>query len=300
MTIGFSSAVCPGWDLQRLLGQAQALGFTAVEIAATSGQSQSSADRELTDVAGAASAFKTAGVQLLCLRTDSEVGTADRHSRERNEAQILKALELASQLGSPYATVRLTGVPPGHDRDRVLFRIVEALRRLAPEATERNVAILVENGGTFSASRDLWLILDAVEHPAVRCCWNPCHSIVAGESHTLAVPRIGRRTAITHMMDAILRPSGGIQNYIELGQGQLDLARYLLLMRGIGADTHLVVDAPPEGISASPVEYLTAAKNWLDLELKRLDDTSELSAYKGDKNAPRFAVHAPKRAAANG
>jgi len=62
-------------------------------------------------------------------------------------------------------------------------------------------------------------------------------------------------------------------------------------MKGIGADAHLIVDWPVGAASPDPQEMLPASLTWITEELKKLADAQELSAYKGDKNAPRFATN---------
>jgi len=121
----------------------------------------------------------------------------------------------------------------------------------------------------------------------------------AGDSLSISVPRIGRQVSITHILDAIFDKQGNINRYVPLGHGQIEWRLYLRLMRGIGATPHLIVSAPTKGTETNSREYLATAQAWLDEQLKQLDLEPELSAYKGDKNAPKFAS-TKSRATANG
>jgi sugar phosphate isomerase/epimerase len=291
MSVGFSSTVYPGLNLPALLEQAQALGFKAIELHGQADPRENGhapVGPSLTDPAAVAAACKNVGINIVSLRTPCEIGHRGRRTRQAQETSLRKACDTAAELVCLNVIVTPSIVPAGQNRDHVLGRIVESLRKLAPFAAERRVSILVENHGSFVSSRDTWYILDAVGHPAVRCCWNPCSAIIAGETHSLGVPRVGRQTVVVHLLDATRTSTGGIEQYVVPGQGQIELGRYLLLMHGIAADPHWIVDGPPGSGSSSPREYLTAAKTWLDAEFQRIAQMPELSAYKGDKNAPRY------------
>jgi sugar phosphate isomerase/epimerase len=289
MKIGFSSSVCPDWDLQTILQQARDLGYEAIELCAPRDRQQSAVWAGLAETSSARQAFEQAGIELTCLATDCSLHGSDGRTLEEHKTRVRQSLDLAAQLGCPYVSVKAGTVPRFHSRDGVLLRIVKALRELAPHAAERRTTLLVENDGSLAGSRDLWFILDAAAHPSVRCCWNPCPAQAAGDMPGRAVPRIGRSICVTHVLDAILEPGQGIKHYTPVGQGNVALGRYLVLMHGIGSDTRLIVNWPMPGSPPEPRELLPASLEWIRQQLATIAGAPELSAYKGDKNAPRFA-----------
>lgn len=95
--------------------------------------------------------------------------------------------------------------------------------------------------------------------------------------------------AVTRMVDAIFTDNGALEKHVPVGQGQVDLGRYLVLMRGIHSETLLVVSWPASVSLPEPAEFLASARVWVEQRLAAMAQAPELTAYKGDKNAPRFA-----------
>lgn len=288
MRIGFSSSVCPDQDLRTIVEQAKAFGYDAVELRNLQGHAHLPGCPALTDAPGVRSLFASAGVALACLGTDCSFDASERRMRADHAQRVRETIACAADLGCPYVTVRSGSVPAWHRHDRVLLRVVEAIGDLAPEAAEHGVTLLVENDGTLAGSRDLWFIVDAVGHPAVRACWNPANAIAAGDNHGLAVPRIGRMAAMARLCDGTLDSTGRIVEPAAIGQGQLQLDRFLVLMRGLGSEADLIVDMPA-GAKTDAAEMLSASIEWIKQQREALAATPDLTAYKGDKNAPRYA-----------
>lgn len=291
MKLGFSSACCPDWDLDTLIARASALGYQGLELRGLAGEKHLPALPILRQNPKAvAGQFRNAGVELVCLSTENCFHWPQRGKISESKQQVREFIELAGELGCPYVRV-LGGQAPRHgDRSATLARIADALRDLAGMAAARSTAILLENDGDFASSRDLWFILDAVNHPAVRACWHPCHAQAAGDRPTLAIPRLGRRIALTHIVDGRFARDGTLEGYALPGDGQVDLDLTLGLLRGIGYEGYLIFDWPRLRVPslAGPDEALPAAFARMKAMLERLESVKELTAYKGDKNAPRY------------
>ncbi len=290
MKIGFSSSACPGWDLPTLLEQAGALGYPAIELRGLQGHLHLPTCPAFNDRPAVRAMFTSAGVQLAMLGTDCSFDASDRHTVEDHKHRLAETLKLAADLGCPQVSIRSGSVPRFHNRDSVLSRIVAALHDLAPQAADLNVTILVENDGNLATSRDLWYLVDAANHPAVRGRWNPCRAHAAGETHGLALPRLGRMISAVTLTDATFAADGSLQNMVPLGQGQVDLGRLLVLMQGMGSPADLIVDWPRADQPADAAAMLAAALAWIRGELAKIAKVPDLTAYKGDKNAPRYAT----------
>lgn len=297
MKIGFSSSACPGADLPTMIEQARTLGYDSIELRAPAAGQDSAAWAALGDPAAAAKAAGEAGVELACLATDLSFHWPDRAKLDEQKGALRHTLELAAKLGCPFVAIKSGSVPPLRSREPVLQRIVENVREMAGHAAEHRVIILLENSGNLASSRDLWYLLDAVGHPSVRGCWDPCQAKAVGDPVGLAVPRIGRSLAVAHMLDAEFAENGQLLKFVAPGEGQADLARFLLLMQGIGRQTQLIVSWPESG--SPPQDLLAKAVAWIKAQLAEIDQAPELSAYKGDKNAPRYPAAPAAPAAAS-
>ncbi len=291
MKFGFSSVGCPDWDLDTIIGQAAAMGYQGVELRGLQGEMHLPASPALaSNPAAVVERFSNAGVELVCLATGNCFHWKDARKLAEHKAQVREFLELAGELGCPYVRVFGDEVPRYEQKQATLVRIADALRELAPAAAACHTTIVLENHGDFAGSRDLWFILDAVSHPAVRCCWHPCHAKVAGERMTLSVPRLGRMIALTHIVDGRFNEDGALETYVIPGEGDADLERFLDLLRGIAYSGYLIFDWPKLWVTslADPDKSLPAALAKMKGMLDKLTAVKELTAYKGDKNVPKF------------
>lgn len=273
-----------------MVAQARAIGYDSIELHSAGPGRASSAWSGLDEPAAARKILAEAGIELACLATELSLDWADRRTLDEHKTQLRHTLDLAARLGCPFVAIKSGTVPPMRSRDTVVQRIVENVRELAAHAAEHRVSLLIENSGNLAASRDLWYLLDAVGHPAVRGCWSPCHAQAAGDLAGLYVPRIGRSIAVTHMVDAVFTTDAQIKQFALVGQGQADLARFLVLMSGIGSDTHLIVNWPAS--ASPPQDLLSTSLAWIKAQLTQITATPDLTAYKGDKNAPRYGSKA--------
>lgn len=298
MKIGFSSLVCPTWDLPTIVTQASTLGFAGVELRGLRGELHLPLVPELAaDPAGVRQLFADHKVELVCLGASAMLSAKDRKELAKQKASITEFLELASKLRCPYVRIFAGEVGRWDTARAVLARTAEALISLVPVAQRLGVTLLVENGGDFPSSSDLWFLVDAVEQSSIRCCWNQCSAMAVGERATNSIPRLGNKLRIVHICDAQFDEAGVLTQYKPLGEGQVECKRQIELLTGMAYDGYLMfewpklwVDSlpPPEAALPAAAKFLRAA-----LDAKQ----SVLSAYKGDKNAPKFVSRGPVTAA---
>lgn len=292
MKFGFSSLGCPEWDLDTIITQAAALGYDGIELRGLQGEMHLPTSPAMRrDLKGVRARLEEARVELTCLGTGNCFHWREAKRLAAEKSQVREFIELAAELNCPYVRVFGDEVPRYEDKNAALMRIAGALRDLAPVAAAHKVTLLLENHGDFANSRDLWLILDTVNHPAVSGCWNPCHAKAAGDRPTLAIPRLGRKISLAHIVDGRFTPEGALELYALPGDGDVDMGLVFDLLRGIAFDGYLMFEWPKLWVAslAAPEQALPAAISKMKALLAELTAVKELTAYKGDKNAPRYA-----------
>lgn len=293
MKLGFSSLGCPDWDLETIIAQAAAMGYQGIELRGLQGEMHLPGCAALAqNPDGVKTRLREANVQLVCLGTGNCFHHADARRVADEKAAVREFIELAGHLEVPYVRVFGDEVPRGDSKPAVMLRIVEALKDLAPVAAANRTTILLENHGDFCGSRDLWFMIDAVGHPAVQGCWNPCHARAYGEKSGLAIPRLGRKIEMVHLVDGKFTAHQALDHYAIPGEGDLGLEHFLDLLRGIAFQGYLMFEWPKLWLPglADPERAFPAAKTNIERVLNKLNEQKELSAYKGDKNVPRFAA----------
>jgi sugar phosphate isomerase/epimerase len=291
MKIGFSSLTCPQWDLQTIITKAAEIGFDGVELNGVSGQTRHGLLPELAaKPEETGSLLEEHNVELMCLSTSATLDHIDPTRLAQARAEIVECIELAGKLGCP--NVRIL---PGRMRTldspaRALSRIAYALQPLIPVATESKVTLLLENGGDYVASDAVWFLVDALNHPAARCCWNQFTALYEGERPTTSIPRLAQKLGAVHLCDGEFDARGALLDYKPLGEGDAEIAKQIELLKGIAYQGYLVIEWPKERVPSlpEPEAALPAAVEFLRARLA--EKPAALTAYKGDKKAPRYAA----------
>ena len=291
MKIGFSSQVCPGWDLETILTKAAELGFDGVELRGLRGELNLPLVPELArDPQATLRRFEERGVELVCLAACVALDSKSKRKVDGNKATIVEYIELASQLSCPYVRILMGEVQRFDNQRAALARIAEAVRSLIPVASRHDVVLLVENGGDFPGSDGLWFVTDAADHPAVRVCWNQSHAMAIRERCSTSVPRLGSRISLVHACDAAFDERGLLVEYKLPGDGETEVAKQIELLKGLAYDGYVVFDWPKLWVESLPdaETVLPGVARFL----RECIDAKQavLTAYKSDKNKPRMSV----------
>jgi len=291
MKIGFSTLACPNWDLDKVVDQAAALGYQGIEIRGLGGELHLP---QVPSLAGNPGQVRDGLVEkkleLVCLGTSAALTMRDKTEVARQKGIILEFVELASELGCPFVRLVAGEVQKRDTANKAFHRFVEAIKPLADTAAQRNVCLLVENGGDFRDSWSMWQLVDTVGHPAVRICWNQVTAMTVLEAASLSIPRLGTKMALQHFADARFDERGVLLEHTPLGEGDVNVKKQVELLRGIGYRGYLMFEWPKLWVDslAGPEVALPKAAEFLKAALAAKQPI--LSAYKGDKNAPKFAA----------
>ncbi len=289
MKIGFSSSTCPGWDLEKIVVSAASYGFDGVELRGLAGELHLPIAPQISsDPAGVRDFLNKNNVELVCLGTSESLDTRDRAQLARRKEAIVEYIELANELGCPFVRLFAGEVQPRDHRRAALSRIGEALGTLSGIAGRHGVTLLVENGGDFLSSDDLWFLIDHAQHPAVQCCWNQCNAMCLGERATKSLPRLAATLGMVHLCDADFDESGVMLDHKPLGEGQTEVARQVELLRGLAFHGYLIFEWPKMWVDdlPAPDAVLPEAASYLQERIGEKQDV--LTAYKGDKRAPLY------------
>jgi len=294
MKLAFSNVACPGWDIVTLVEKAKEYGYQGLELRSLDGQMHLPLAPQLaSNPAKVGKLMRDAGVELVCLATSAAFHMRDAREVAQNQAQVREYIELAGKLGCPFVRVFGAEIPKarfwliGNERrEVVLGRIAKAISELADFAAAHRVTILIENSGDFTDSPAMWYLVDAANSPAVKCCWNPMAALTRGERPTSSIPRLAARIGHIHLTDAKF-DGRAFASHVLPGEGSVEIPRLVQLLKGIGYREYLCFEWPKlwnPGL-ADADRALPAAAKYLQPLLG--EKTIPMTAYKGDKNAPR-------------
>lgn len=289
MKIGFSSLACPALDVKTMVEQASSMGYDGIELRGVGGELNLPLVPELVSRPDhVRQLFQQNNVELVCLGASATLDSKKRAVLAQQRAVVIEYMELAARLACPAVRI-FVGETQRSDTQRLaLSRVADALLVLAPVAARLGVTLLLGNGGDFVRSADLWFLVDAVDHPNVRCCWNQCYAWTVGERATQSIPLLGRKLGLIHLCDGRFDERGVLLGYEPLGEGDTEITRQIELLKGIAYDHYLLFEWPRLWVdSLAPWETILPAGAAF---MRKAVDAKQaiLTAYKADKNAPRM------------
>ena len=232
MKFAFSTIGCPKWDLQTVAARAKEYGYDGVELRGFLNESVlTAANVFLTEPGKVRQTFADQGVAIACL--GSAIAMTGKKKRDAQLAEEARAfVDRAAAIGTPLVRLSDTQARIGHDRSDAALALAQWLGPLADYAAQREVTLVVENLLSFRTAKEMWMMLEAVNHPAVACCWDVFNASQVGESPWVSVPLLNSKIQYVHVKDAKLGPLGA--TFCKLGEGDVPVATLLTRLRGIG------------------------------------------------------------------
>jgi len=289
MKIGFSTLACPNWNLEKIIEQASVMGYQGVEIRGLEGELHLPLAPSLAANPDAVRRqFAEKQVELVCLGASASFTSRDKDTVVADKKAMIEFIELASRLGCPHVRFYAGEVQKRDTANKAFTRMVDALRPLADTAARHGVCLLVENGGDYRDSWSMWQLCDTVDHPGLRICWNQVHALSVLENSSTSIPRLRTKMALVHVGDARFDQRGVLMEHVPLGEGDIDVQKQIDILKGVVYRGYLVYEWPKMWVDglAAPEVALPKAAAYLKAALAAKQPI--LSAYKGDKNAPKY------------
>jgi sugar phosphate isomerase/epimerase len=218
--LAFSTLGCPKWPWTRVLEQAAALGYAAIELRGVEGEMDLTKRPEFsgTRIGQALKDLDALGLKISDLGASSRMHEADPKVRAAQLDEGRRFIDLAAKLKVPYVRVFGDKVPPGEARADVIPRVVDGLRALGDHAKGSGVSVILESHGDFADSPSLQAIFEGAAHPNVALLWDAHHTFVLGkEAPAQTFKALGSYVRHTHLKDS--RPEGTGVRYVLTGTG---------------------------------------------------------------------------------
>jgi sugar phosphate isomerase/epimerase len=245
MKFAFSTVCAPTWDFDQVLARAKEYGYDGVEIRALA--DQTAANPLLVDPAKLRQQFADGGIELCCLATSISM-TQSKREDAKNADELRTWIDLAKKLGCPVVKIFDIQVKPGsvvmpwkgQSRLGAGIALSNWLAPLADYAGEHGVILAVENALSFRNAKELWAVVDRLNHPSVGIAWDLFNAAIVGEGPAYSVPTLNSKIVYTQVKDAKFGPLGA--TYVKIGEGDVQVRNFLRRLRGIGYDGYVTVE----------------------------------------------------------
>jgi sugar phosphate isomerase/epimerase len=289
--VGFSTSVCPSWDIHEIVMQAKEMGFYGVELGTVRDEEHLPVAEDLqsdAQIDAVRKLFEDNNVEIACLASKYSLETRDKRIAARFAERTVENIVLAGKLKCPFVRVPLGAPVDRETADVTMARQSPRLAELARVANRNHVTLLVCNTARIASSRAVWVAVDGVSHSALRCAWDPALGLIESERCGLAIPRLGARISAIQVSDVAFGPRGAFLGYRPFGQGDMDYGRTVDLLKGTLFDGYLMLDWPKANVPElpEPGDSLPGALSFLLERIKHIEPV--LTAYNKDKNAPNW------------
>ncbi|HEY7502156.1 MAG TPA: sugar phosphate isomerase/epimerase family protein [Vicinamibacterales bacterium] len=220
--IAFSTLGCPKWPWARVLEQAAALGYQAIELRGIEGEMDLTKRPEFAAgrIAQTKADLKALDLVVSDLGASARMHESDPKVRAAQMDEGKRFIDLAHALGVPYVRVFGDRVPQGEARAAVIPRVVDGLRTLGEHAKGAGVSVIIESHGDFADSPSLAEILKGAALPNVALLWDAHHTFVLGkEDPALTYKMLGTYVRHTHLKDSVAK--GADRQYVLTGRGNV-------------------------------------------------------------------------------
>jgi sugar phosphate isomerase/epimerase len=289
MKFAFSTVSCPKWDYQAIVDHAKEYGYEGVEIRGFLNEAILTASNVfLSDPSKVREIFHNAGIQIPCLAT-SIAFTGRKKKDAQLASDVIRSIDTAAALASPMVKIFDTQVRPGQSRAEAGANLARWLSPLADYAATKDITLLIENALSFRNAKELWLILEMIQHPAVGICWDVFNAAAIGETPAISIPTLNNRIQYVQVKDATLGALGA--SFCKLGEGNVRLPEFFRRLKGIGYTGWATVEwekawlpnlAEPEEILPDAIAKL---KEWTKPQMEEEAGNESSDAHPGTAKA---------------
>ena len=239
MKVSFSTLGCPDWPLEQIAKNAKAMGYDGVELRTHNDGNHFSPDATLTTARDTAKLFRDHGVPVFSVMGYARFAYTDPAEVVKNQELSRKLIKIAEAMGARYIRAFCGKVPEGSSVEAMTKVISDAVKPLAREAAEKNLAIAFEIHDDWCAGQRMMNIVRNVDSPGLGIVYDIFNGIHSkAEPWDVTYGAIKDHISYCHVKDAYTTPEGKEQ-YVPLGAGVVPFPAVFKRLKADGFDSYL-------------------------------------------------------------
>ena len=240
MKIAFSTLGCPKWTWQRIVTEAQRMGYNGIELRFIADHRDLLQTPEFQKeiLTATKQQLKEANLEICCVDSSVMLVNQDDAMIEAGKRHV----DLAAMLGAPFVRVFGGKFPAEKSRESAMETAVTNFRALAEYASGKKVRVLIETHDDFSSAESVAQLLKRTANPNTGVLWDIHHPYrLHGETPAQAFAALGPNVHHVHVKDSI-DLGGGKFRYCRLGEGDVPIGQCLNLLKTGGYDGWIVFE----------------------------------------------------------
>ena len=176
MRYAFMSFSCPEATLDDMIALAGRFGYDGLEPRISADHKHGlELDTPAETRSQALQKARDAGVALCCVATSCKF--ADPATADQNVEDARRAIDLASDIGSPRIRVFGGQIPQDVTREQAADLLATSLRSVAQHAADRDVTVCLETHDDWCNPADVAGVIENIDHPAIAVNWDIMHPV---------------------------------------------------------------------------------------------------------------------------
>ena len=176
MKLAFSTLGCPEWPFDRVLDEAQAMGYQAIELRGVDGKMLANEMPPFQPDRRRETMEKVRAHGLAICGFGSSASFHDPEQKEASLSDARSAIELCADVGIPYVRVFGNLADAGSTPTEEVRRVAAGIRELCQEAAGTGVTILLEVHGTFYTAARILRTVELVNRDNFGILWDVAHT----------------------------------------------------------------------------------------------------------------------------
>jgi len=235
----FSTLACPGWSPDQTAANIVEYGYDGVEIRLV-GSDLIDARMGIEERLQLKRAYGDLHIPIVCLGASSKFTSVEAKEREREQNELLRFVELASDLECPLVRTFGGATPTGASEQECISRVAESLSRVARRAEELGVRVVLETHDGFSSAKKVAEALRQIPSPAIGVLWDTHHPYRVGETHEEVLALLKERLYHVHVKDA--KRHGSDWELVLLGEGEVPVKDVVEVLSASSYDGYVSVE----------------------------------------------------------
>ena len=229
MKIAFSTLGCPDWSFEKILDEAERMGYEGIEIRGIENEMDVS---KIPYINGdgwikTSAELKKRGLSVCNLGTSANFHSPDNWDNALAEAKA--AIDVAQAIGCPYIRIFGDAIPDMAKYDETLKLIASGWTEVYGYSEGKDVTPLVEVHGNFNNIEIFKDIFKCFSHPKFAVLWDIEHSYKKYEDNFIEFFGFIRKY-VKHIHIKDTKRIDGEWKLVNPGKGSLPIALHLSLM----------------------------------------------------------------------
>ena len=241
MKFSFSTLGCPDWSFDRILDEAEKMGYDGIEIRGVEGEMNIAKIPQLSGDGWAKTSkeLEKRGLTICNLGTSANFHSSDNWEKAVREAK--DAIDAAQAIGVPYIRIFGDTIPDPERYDETLKLIAKGWDEVYRYSEGKNVTPLVEVHGSFDNVEIFKDIFKYFSHPKFAVLWDVEHSYKKyGDNFIEFFGFIRKYVKHVHIKDT--KKINGEWKLTAPGKGSLPIAMHLALLSATNYDGYVSLE----------------------------------------------------------